>query len=126
MVRPAFVLAGAWLVVLALSAPAALRAQDAAAQAPAVIRRVEITGAKEIAEPAIRATIGLDAAGSVTADPTRLAENIAQRYRDEGYTFARVTTQFDAATATLDVKIDEGIIDGIEFHGVDDALVRRF
>src|SRR3954467_6258106 len=124
MVRSAFVLAGAWLVIFAAGARAPLAAQDAPPPQPAG-RSITFTGAKEIAEPAIRAALGYAAGAPIPDDPPRIATAIEKQYHEAGYTFARVTTQLDESSGALSVTIDEGIIDGVEFTGVDDALVRR-
>ena len=66
--------------------------------------------------------IGEPLAGS----PERVAEAVERHYHDAGYTFARVTAAFDAPTGTLTLTIDEGVIDGVEFDGVDDRIARTF
>src|SRR4051794_17884724 len=125
MVRRAFVLAGAWLVIVASGARAPLAAQDSA-PAQAAVRSITISGAKEIAEPALRAALGYVQGAAIADDPPRIAANIERQYHDAGYTFARVTTELDQTSGTLSVTIDEGAIDAVEFTGVDDALVHRF
>src|SRR5204862_2659179 len=51
---------------------------------------------------------------------------IVRYYRDEGYTFANVRATFDEATGFLAFNVDEGVINGVEFTGVDDRLKRLF
>jgi len=66
--------------------------------------------------------IGEPLAGS----PERVAEKVERHYHDAGYTFARVSAAFEAPTGTLTLTIDEGVIDGVEFEGVDDRIARTF
>ncbi|MBI3490448.1 MAG: BamA/TamA family outer membrane protein [Acidobacteria bacterium] len=56
----------------------------------------------------------------------RVAERVAGRYRERGYTFARVTAVFDAASAVLSLTIEEGVIDRVEFEGVGERIARLF
>jgi len=120
------VLAGAWLC---LSAPTGLFAQDVPAvvqPSTPILQSIVITGAKELPEQAVLDTIGVAAGQPLIETPDHISETIQRRYRNEGYTFARVDTQFDAASGALSVAIDEGVIDGVEFQGVDEQLVRKF
>src|SRR6266571_3687536 len=91
------------------------------------IRDVVITGVRELGENVVRGAIPVQT-GAPTSDSLKhIAEAVERRYRDEGYSFAHVTPVFDEASGTLSLTIDEGIIDGVEFHGIDDAsLVRTF
>ncbi|MBI1876013.1 MAG: BamA/TamA family outer membrane protein [Acidobacteria bacterium] len=54
-----------------------------------------------------------------------LTEELLKRYRDEGYTFARAATKFDDSTGLLQITMDEGRIDAIEFEGVSKDLAER-
>jgi hypothetical protein len=112
-----------------LIVPAGLLAQDLppnAQQSAAIVRSIAIAGAKEVAEPAILDAIGVTLGQPLASPPDQVSETIRQHYRDEGYTFARVTSELDAASGVLSVTIDEGVIDGVEFQGIDEQLVRRF
>ncbi len=123
MFRSGVLLAGVWL---SLCAPIALLAQDVPVQPAAIVRSVEIRGAKELSEQAIRKALGVQPGQPLPDTPEQLAEKVARFYRDEGYTFARVTPQLDAASGVFALTIDEGVIDGVEFQGIDESLVRRF
>lgn len=79
-------MAGAWLSVCA---PAALFAQDVPVQPAALVQSIEIRGTREIAEAAVRKTLGLQPGQPIPDTPGRLADRIALHYHDEGYTFAR-------------------------------------
>ncbi len=116
-------MAGAWLSVCA---PAAIFAQDAPVQPAAIVQSIEIRGTREIAEAAVRRTLGVQTGQPIPDTPDRLADRIAQHYHDEGYTFARVTPQFDPVSGALAFTVDEGVVDGVEFQGVDEHLARRF
>jgi len=122
---PALLLAGA----LWLASPAGVFAQDTAPSpqtSAAVVRSIAISGSKEIAERAILDTAQLKTGAAVPDTPDNISRTIERLYRDEGYTFARATAAFDDASGVLTVTIDEGVIDGVEFQGVDENLVRRF
>ena len=122
----ALVPAGAWL---SLIAPIGVLAQDqppVAQQSAPIVRSIVIAGTKEVAEQAVLDAIGLKAGQPLTDTPDHISETIRLHYRDEGYTFARVTSQFDAPSGVLSVAVDEGVVDGVEFQGIDEQLVRRF
>jgi len=120
MLRPAAVVAGAWLS-LALSA--ALLAQDLP---PAPVRTIHITGARELSSQTIQESIRVTIGEPLPDTPERLGEAVARQYRSEGYTFARVKTAFDAAAGDLTLDIDEGAIDDVVFEGIDETLARLF
>jgi len=99
----------------------ALHAQDSP------VRAVTITGANELSQEAIRRASRVQIGEPLPESPDRIAEIITRRYHDDGYSFARVDAAFESATGTLTIKIDEGLIDGVEFQGVDDVnVLRRF
>jgi outer membrane protein assembly factor BamA len=118
------------VVWLALSASAAY-AQDAQPPAPVqppapLVRAITITGAKELSPSTIRVEAGVKEGEPLPVAPERIDERIRLAYRDEGYTFARITTSFDAGTGALDIRIDEGRIDDVSFEGVNLALAGEF
>jgi len=125
MFRSAVVLTGAWLIAIA---PAALRAQDvpSAPQATPFVRSILLTGTKEVSDRAIQEVLGVRVGQPLPDTPEHLSEKIERHYRDEGYSFARVHAEFDAASGVLAIAVDEGVIDGVEFRGIDEQLVRRF
>ena len=120
MIRSRIVAAGVCLGVLA---PFAASAQD---PPPPTVRSIVITGAKEIAEPTIRAELHVRAGDPLVTTPAEISRAVEALYRREDFTFARVTTTFDEADGALAVAIDEGKIDGVEFQGVDEHLARSF
>jgi hypothetical protein len=87
---------------------------------------VAITGAKELPEKAILEAIAVTPGQPLVDTPDHISETIQRHYLNEGYTFARVDTRFDAESGALSVTIDEGVIDGVEFQGIDEQLVRTF
>jgi outer membrane protein insertion porin family len=130
--RPSARRATAGLVLAAalwLASPVALPAQDAApspqVSAP-IVRSIAIGGSKEIAERAILDVAGLKTGEPLPDTPDNISRTIERQYRDEGYAFARATTKFDAESGALTVTIDEGVIDGVEFEGIDQRLIGRF
>jgi len=120
MLRSAVVVAGAWLSVLM---PAALFGQDFT---PPLVRVINITGAKDISPQSIQDALRVRVGEPLTDPPERIAEVVTRQYLDEGYTFARVKTAFDAASGVLALDIDEGAIGRVEFQGIDEKLARTF
>src|SRR5690349_3595141 len=120
MIRSRIVAAG---VRLGVQAPWVASAQDPPAP---TVRSIVITGAKEIAEPTIRAELHVRAGEPLATTPDEISRVVETLYRREDFTFARVTTTFDEADGALSVAIDEGKIDGVEFEGVDEHLARSF
>jgi outer membrane protein assembly factor BamA len=87
---------------------------------PPIVQRVELTGLNELGRRAALRAIDVREGQPLPDSPDRLAEALRGKYRDEGYLFARVEGSFDAATGTLAFAIDEGVIDEVEFRGVDE------
>src|SRR6185503_5574747 len=126
MFRSGGILTGAWL---SLVAPAALCAQDVplpSAQPAPVVRSITISGTKEISTPVLQAPLGVRVGEPLPISPAQLVEKIERQYHDGGYTFARAHAEFDDASGSLTVAVDEGVIDGVEFQGIDEKLVVRF
>ena len=119
--------AAAASVSLFVLAPVATAQSPAAQVQPApVVRSIAIAGAREVGEPRVRHEIRVRQGETLPEPPEDLSRHLEDVYHDEGYTFARVTTTFDAPTGALAVSIDEGAIDGVEFAGVDEKLARTF
>ena len=121
MLRSAAAITGA--CVLALM-PHALVAQDLPQSSP--VREINITGAREISSQAVRDALHVVVGEPLADTPERIGEAVARQYREEGYTFARVKTAFDAASGRLDLDIDEGVIDHVVFQGIDEKLAATF
>jgi hypothetical protein len=109
-------------------APAAVRAQDTIPRAdqPPVLRDVRIVGSKELSVQTVREAVPGRVGEPFTETPEHVAETIERLYREEGYTFARAKADFDQASGALTITIEEGVIDAIEFEGVDEKLARTF
>ena len=112
-------LRGALCALACFALPPAVHAQDAP------VRAILITGAKEIPQDTIRHAIPAEVGAPFTQTTEGVAEAVQKRYHDEGYTFARADVSFDASTGTLSLKIDEGVIDEVEFQGVDDPRLSQ-
>src|SRR5215813_652778 len=111
----------------ALCAAACLALAPAAHAQQAPVRVILITGTKELSQETIRHAIPAEVGAPFTQTTERVAEAVHKRYQDDGYSFARAEVTFDEPTGTLSLKIDEGVIDQVEFQGIDDpALARRF
>ena len=104
MFRSAAVITGACVLVLM---PSALGAQDLPQPPP--VREIKITGAREISPQAVREALHVAVGEPLPDTPERIGEAVTRQYREEGYTFARVKTAFDAASGRLDLDIDEGV-----------------
>jgi hypothetical protein len=89
------------------------------------VRSIHVTGAKELSEDTIRHAIPVETGQPLTDSLERIGEAVTKRYEDDGYTFAHAEATFDAATGALSITIDEGVIDGVEFQGVDDPGVAQ-
>jgi hypothetical protein len=116
--------------ILGLSCPAFVLAQEPAQPAPPpVVRDVRFSGTHDVTnENLLRAGhIRVGDPLPVPADRVDdLFDRLARYYRSEGYTFARVHGSFDPSSGALSVDVDEGVIDAVEFTGVDDRLKRTF
>jgi Omp85 superfamily domain len=117
----------AWVGALA---SAAIAAQDLSQPPPSTPRiissdRVVISGARELSEETVRQALAVELGAPAHDSLEHIAEAVERRYREDGYTFAHVTPLFDEATGTLSLTIDEGVIDGVEFRGIDDSSVVR-
>ena len=121
MPRSTAVIAGACVLLMM---PAALAAQNQPPGPP--VREVTISGAREIAPQALRDALRVIVGEPLPDTPERLGETVARQYREEGYSFARVKTSFDAASGRLDLDIDEGVIDHVVFQGIDEKLAATF
>jgi hypothetical protein len=117
MLRAAIV-AGACLAAVA---PATSSAQD---QPRPTVRSIAITGVKELAEPTVRAELRVGENEPLSESTDEISRRIEDLYRREDFTFARATTTFDAPTGTLAISVDEGVIGGVEFEGVDEHLAQ--
>src|SRR4051812_14286981 len=120
MISFAVAIAGAWL---SIATPATPAVQD---QQPEPVGAIRITGAKEIPANAVRDALRVKIGEPLADTPERIAEAVTRQYRGEGYTFARVKATFDPSSGDLAIDIDEGLIDRVEFHGVDEKLARTF
>jgi hypothetical protein len=120
MRRSAAVVAGVWLSALL---PIAAAAQD---PPPPPVREIRITGARELSSQTIQDALRIKIGDPLIDTPDRIGEIVTRQYREEGYTFARVKTAFDAASGVLALDIDEGAIDGVIFQGIDEKLARTF
>jgi hypothetical protein len=113
-----------WLV-----APAAIHAQDPpppVVQPAALVREVRVTGAKELSDDVVRRAAGISVGEALTETVDRTADAVQRKYQDEGYSFARVHTAFDPTSGVVTIEVNEGIIDAVEFQGVDEKLAQRF
>ena len=117
-------------VVVCTFVPASLLAQDPAAsvqtQPAPVVREIRVSGAKELPANAVVAALGIHTGEPLAISLEQATERVTHRYREEGYIFARVTTGFDESTGALSITVDEGVIDAVEFDGIDSKLAGVF
>ena len=109
--------------------PAALSAQEPPTAPAPTVRDIRLTGVHELSADAVSEAARVSVGQPLPVPPDRvddLGARIVRHYRDEGYTFAEVTSTFDATTGVLSFDVDEGVIGAVEFTGVDDRLRRRF
>ncbi len=118
-----------WLfagAVLATLAPGVHAQEPPSPQPPPIIRAIRVVGAKELPEADLISAARLRPDAPLPAALDRIEDGVARRYRDAGYAFARVRAAFDDPTGALTLTIDEGVIDRVEFKGVDESLARSF
>jgi surface antigen-like variable number repeat protein len=120
MLRPRIVVAGAYLAVLA---PVFASAQE---PQPPIVRSITVTGTREISERNLRAELAVREGDPLAEEAADISRRLERLYRREDFSFARVTTTFDATTGALTIAVDEGMINGVEFEGVDERLARTF
>lgn len=120
MARSLSALVAAWLVASAIPLSAQSTSSDD------IVRSLRILGAKELTENDVARAARVTVGEALPVSLERIRERVERRYHDEGYTFARVTPAFDAETGALTLQIDEGVIDAVEFDGLDDRLKRSF
>src|SRR5688572_28823997 len=115
------------VALLCALASSGLAAQDpAAAPQPPTVHEIQITGVKELSVQAVRDELPAAVNEPFTATTETVVDAIVRLYKDEGFIFARATADFDTASGVLKIAIDEGVIDGVEFEGVDDNLAKTF
>ena len=124
MTRSPVLLTGALLLLIA--SPLHAQEPPLPQQPAAPVRDVRIIGARDLPEAEARSAIKIAIGEPLAESPERVAETVERRYHDAGFTFARVSAGFDAPTGTLTLTIDEGVIDGVEFEGVDGSIARTF
>ena len=116
-------------ILICVCAPAAGQDSTSQAEAGPVVHQLRVIGARNLTPDAVReaARVRIDEPLPVPVERVdELAAGVIRHYRDEGYTYANVTASFDSASGELSFDIDEGVIDGVEFTGVDDRLKRQF
>ena len=114
------------LTVVCALVPASLLAQDPPPPPqPPTIRDVQISGTKELTTAAVIEALPAHIGEPFTSTPEQVSEEVERLYRKEGFTFARAKTEIDPSGA-LTIAIDEGVIDAIEFDGIDDKLADTF
>jgi hypothetical protein len=128
MVAPRLVLVLA--AVAGLAPWSGVEAAQAPGQPPApvqpIVRRVDLVGAVELTRDDLIDRAGIRLDEPLPEAPSEVAASLTQRYRRDGYSFARVDAQFDEPTGALTLTIDEGRIDAVEFTGVDEGRARSF
>jgi len=91
-----------------------------------VVREVRVTGVKELSEADVVAVTRVRLGQPLPDSAGILGQAVEKRYRDEGYSFATVKAAFEESSGTFTLAIDEGVIDRVEFAGVDRSLARTF
>jgi hypothetical protein len=122
-------LAGVLMLVSSACVPV-LCAQDSARTAttpqPPRITAIRFVGANQLNQgdtlEAVHLRVGEPLGDTVDA----IEKRIERHYSEEGYPFARVKATWDEASGALTIAIDEGLIDAVEFRGVDERTQREF
>jgi hypothetical protein len=117
-------------VVVALATALTAESVSAAAQdAPppsAVVNVITVVGNKELPDADLIRAGRLHLHEPLPDPIDRVASHVERHYRFVGYTFAHVVGAFDAATGTVTLTVEEGVIQKIEFQGIDDKLAAQF
>jgi outer membrane protein insertion porin family len=113
-------------LLCALGSAGVAAQEPAAASQPPAVQDIQITGTKELSVQAVRDELPITVSEPFTVTTEAVVDAVVHLYRDEGFTFARATADFDAASGVLKISIDEGVIDGVEFEGVDATLAKTF
>jgi hypothetical protein len=85
---------------------------------PAQIADVVLIGINELSRDVVAEALEVHV-GDPVPDLALAAERVVRLYRRKDYSFARATAAFDATRGALTVTIDEGVIDAVEFTGVE-------
>jgi hypothetical protein len=103
-------------------------AQDTSPQPPstAIVRSITITGNKELPNADLIRAGRLHLREPLPDDVDRVASRIERHYRNVGYSFARVTGAWDATSGAVTFTVEEGIVEKVEFHGIDPKLAEEF
>jgi hypothetical protein len=94
-------------------------------QPTAIVHSIHVTGNRELSNEKVIRASGVTIGQPVTEPMDRVTGRVADVYREAGYTFAGVTASLDAS-GDLTVKVDEGVIDRVEFEGVGERIARVF
>lgn len=99
--------------------------QDPPAALRPILREVQLQGATVFTKDEVVRRLKLEIGQPLPVPDMDLIKELLRLYTDEGYTFARASTKFDDPTGLLQVTVDEGRIDAIEFQGVSADLAER-
>lgn len=117
--------AGLMLALAPMPAPAQEPPAGQVQPAPQpTITDIRIEGATVYTQERLERRYELKRGEPLKMAPDALAAEIQRRYVRDGYQFAEVTASIDPA-GVLFIHVDEGEIDEIEFHGVNDDIVDR-
>jgi surface antigen-like variable number repeat protein/surface antigen Omp85-like protein len=113
------------IAACAIASAVPLAAQTPASSQPTV-RSIRVVGAKELSDSAVARSSRVTVGEPLAVELDIIRDRVEREYRDEGYTFARVTPAFDDRTGTLTLQVDEGVIDAVEFEGIDPKIATTF
>src|SRR5437773_5293380 len=105
---PSVVVASA--VALCALAPSPAGAQEPASPPQPPVCDIQISGAKEVSVHDVEGEVPAHVGEPFATTVDEVSHAVEQLYRDEGFTFARAKTTFDASTGLLSISIDEGVI----------------
>jgi len=113
------------------AAVGSVSAQDAApsqsqAVVQTVVQTITVVGNNELPNADLIRAGRLHLHEPLPDDIDGIAARVERHYHSVGFSFARVTGAFDAATGVVTLTVSEGVIDRIEFQGVDDKIKASF
>lgn len=100
-------------------------AQEQPAVPSEIVRSVRVTGAKELTEQDCLSAARVRPGEPLPGTPEEIASAVERRYRDGGYSFARASAAWDGDAGALSIVVDEGVINSVEFRGVNETVAHR-
>jgi outer membrane protein insertion porin family len=106
--------------------PARSTAQTPTPQPGPILGELVLEGATVFSRDDVLWLLRLRTGERLPGPPDHVAGLLQRRYEGDGYSAARVAADYDDASHTLTLRVDEGRIDDVQFEGLPTRLVERF